>query len=402
MALKQFSKIFIFKNNAETRAAFGVNGGVDTLSGNTIIPTTDKKFDGSYPNVNLENFSDTFFQNNLLHSIGVEEDGAGSGTNGWNLEPVSSGKGYIYGGYLNAFILDNYDGSVEEFGDLPSAASNNGNTYVVATTNTPYTSDGTDWNINTAIPFTYSDPATPLEVGDMLLYGDDPNNLRVAGKITEIYNSGSEEWIEGKRYKLSMDNNPNNVDLSNYQDIYYYRGDWNGKNIPVDITEGFFILIGVEITNGQRILYPYLNTNATSSATSSDQIIQPGTGNIAFTDLVRVKRISEKYKYEKDRAYEGDESQEIIPCTIKRTNSIKTAFVEVDQMNKTKAMVAFPNTGDFPWWVSYFVNPYGESENSLLKSSVYAIEINEMLPYFSINYAANDQNNYQLFLNKKV
>ena len=187
MALKQFSKIFIFKNNAETRAAFGVNGGVDTLpAGNpTPVPTTDRKFDGSYPNVNLENFSDTFFQNNLLHAMGVEEDGEGSGTNGWNIEPVSSGKGYIYGGYLNAFIADHYDGSVEEFGALPSAWTNNGNTYVVATTNTPYTSDGSAWNINTAIPFTYSDPATPLEVGDMLLYGEDI--LKIATCTKSLY-----------------------------------------------------------------------------------------------------------------------------------------------------------------------------------------------------------------------
>ena len=405
MALKQFSKILIFKNTPDTRAAFGVNGGVDTLpspNATAPIPTTDRKFDGTYPNVNLENFSDSFFQNNLLHSIGVEETGEGTGSNGWNLEPVSSGKGYIFGGYLKAFIVENYDGSVLDEEDLPTPASNTGNVYVVASTNTLWTCDGTAWTVGSAIPFTYEDPDIPLEVGDMLFYGDDPNNLRVAGKILNVYNPGDDEYTQGKRYKLSKDNEPDMVGLSNYQDIYYYRSDWNGKNIPVDVTEGFYVLIGVEISNGQRINYPYLNTNSTTSSTSSSQIVNPGTGNIAFTDLIRVRRISEKYKYDQDRLSEGDETQEIIPCTVKRTNSIKTQVVQIDPVNKTNGMVAFPTTSDFPHWVSYFVNPYGETSDMLLKSTVYTIEINEMLPYFSINNTALNEPNYQLFLNQKV
>jgi hypothetical protein len=402
MALKQFSKIFIFKNTPETRAAFGVYGTVDTLfspNGTSVSPATDIKFDGSYPNANLTNFDDTFFQNNLLHAMGVNEIGTGNGADGWNLEPVSSGKGYIYDGYLNAFIVDNYDGSVEEVGDLPPFASSNGQTYVVATTNTPYTSDGTAWTADTQIPFTFTNPSTPLEEGDILFYGDDPNNLRIAGKITSVYNSGSPEWIDGKRYKLSIDNDPDNVNLNNYQDIYYYRGDWNGRNISVDVSEGFYILIGVETINGQRVVYPYLNTGSNATTTSSNQLIEPGTGNNAYADLIRVKRISEKYKYEQDRLSDNSETQEIIPCTIRRTNSIKST---VFTFNKISSMVAFPTTSDFPYWVSYFVNPYGESEDTLLKSSVYAIEINEMLPFFTINYVSNDSSNYQFFLNQKV
>jgi hypothetical protein len=389
MALKQFSKILIFKNTPETRAAFGVNG-------NITPGTTDREFNSSWPTPTLSNFNNTFYENNLLHAMGVEENGM----TGWNLEPESSGKAYIYNGYLNAFILNNYDGSVLNAVNLPAAASNNGNVYVVASENTPYTSNGTTWVAGSPIPFTFDDPSTPLQVGDMLLYGDDPNNLRIAGKITEIYDSGDPEWIDGKRYKFSRDNNPDNVNLNEYQSIYYYRGDWNGKNISVDITEGFYILIGVETSNSQRIIYPYLNTNATSG-TSADQLIQPGTGNTAFTDLVRVKRISEKYKFDQDRLSENDETQEIIPCTIRRTNSIKTTEIE-DPVTKQRTMVAFPNTGDFPFWVAYFVNPYGESASTLLKSSVYAIEINEMLPFFTINFTALNAVNYQLFLNQKV
>ncbi len=387
MALKQFSKIYIFKNNPETKAAFGVNG-------NIAVGTTDRQFNGTYPNADLSSLSNTFFQNNLLHAIGVEENGMA----GWNLEPVSSGKGYIYGSYLNAF-LPNYNGYVLDFGDLPAAASNTGNVYMVASENTPYTSNGTTWVADTEIPFTFTDPTTPLNIGDMLLYGDDPNNLRVAGKITEIYDSGDSEWIQGKRYKLSRDNDPDLVNLNYYQDIYYYRSDWNGKNIPVDITEGFYILIGVEVANGRNLIYPYLNTNPTSG-TSVDQIIQPNTGNTAFTDLVRVKRISEKYKYDQDRLSDNDETQEIIPCSIKRTNSIKVS--EIKNAQGVNVMVAFPSLNDFPYWAAYFVNPYGETSSTLLKSSIYAIEINEMLPFFTINNAALNETNYQLFLNQKV
>jgi len=396
MALKQFSKIFIFKNNAETRAAFGVNG--DVAPG-----TTDIQFNGIYPNPNLDNFSDTFFENNLLHAMGVEEDGEGSGANGWNLEPVSSGKAYIFNGYLSAFIIENYDGSVETLTDLnlldPEDYPNQ--TYVVLESNTAYTSDGTEWNINNpAIPFTFASPNPPLNVGDMLFYGNDPNNLRVAGKITAVYDSEDEEWLEGKRYKLSMDNDPDDIGLSNYQNIYYYRGDWNGKNIPVDITEGFYVLIGVENVGSQRVIYPHVFIGATSG-TSADQITQPGTNNFSFTDLIRVKRISEKYKNDKDRPSENLEEQEIIPCSIKRTNSIKTIEI-VDPVTKARVMTAFPSTNDFPYWVSYFVNPYGETSETLLKSSIYAIEVNEMLPSFTINNTAQNAVNYQLFLNKKV
>jgi len=397
MALKQFSKILIFKNTPETKAAFGING-------NVAPGTTDREFNSTWPRPDLSNFSNTFYENNLLHAIGIEENGMA----GWNLEPTASGKGYIYNSYLNAFILDDYDGSALTLNDFPAASTRTGQYYVAADTNNVYlsTSDGAsptpNWtwvlNDNTEFTFDNNTPSPLLQEGDMLLYGDDPNNLRVAGKITLVYGSGSPEYIQGKRYKLSKDNNPNDVNLGNYQDIYYYRGDWNGKNISVDITEGFYILMGVETSNSQRIIYPYLNTTSTSG-TSTDQLVRPNTPNTAFADLVRVKRISEKYKFDQDRLSDNNETQEIIPCTIKRTNSIKISSVRGPSGD---IITAFPNTGDFPNWVAYFVNPYGESADTLLKSSVYAIEINEMLPFFTINSNAQDVTNYQLFLNQKV
>lgn len=401
MALKQFSKILIFKNTPETRAAFGVNGNMDSWDGQSFSPSADKQFNGAYPTQTLSNFSSSFFENNLLHAIGIDEPiGAGStGLTGWNLDPTSSGKAYIIDGYIKAFDINDYDGSAATLGVFPSAAEHEDETYVNASNNTPYTSNGTDWVAGSPIPFTFEEPDTSLALNDMLFYGDDANNLNVAGKITTIYNSGSTEYTQGKRFKLSKVNTPE----TSYQDIYYYRNNWNGKGIPIDVTEGFYILVSIETSNNQRVIYPYLNSLSTSSsATSSTQIVEPLTGTTAYTDLIRVKRISSKYIYDQDRI--SDEEQEIIPCTIKRTNSVKSAIaIEVDQEDGEILLPAvFPTVNDFPYWAAYFINPYGETSNTLLKNSVYAIEINELLPSYSIFPNAKVPANYSNFLNRLV
>lgn len=419
MALRQFSKILIFKNTPETRAAFGVNGNMDNWDGQSFTASTDKQFNGSYPAPLLTNFTNSFFANNLLHAIGTEEPiGAGAtGLNGWNLDPQTSGKAYIIDGYIKAFDITEYTDSVSTLTDLGNIeAPVVGGTYVVAIENKVYTRLAADPNatpdplperwsdgVDITPQFTFQYPDGVLGVNDMLFYGDDPNNLRVAGKILEVYESGSEEFTAGKRFKLSKENTPVG---GNYQDIYYYRSSWNGKGIPVDITEGFYVLIAVENFNNQRIIYPFLNTQSTNSATtnSSIQIIEPGTGASAYTDLIRIKRISEKYKFDQDRPSDADEPQEIIPCKINRSNSIKTVVVtETDQEDGVLLLPgAFPTVNDFPHWVAYFVNPYGETVDSLLKSSVYAIEINELLPYYTIASSAQTSANYYNFSNRLV
>ena len=404
MALKQFSKILIFKNTPETRAAFGVNGNMDNWDGQSFSPSADKQFNGTYPTENLSNFTNSFFENNLLHAIGTEEPiGAGAtGLTGWNLDPASSGKAYIIDGYIKAFNIDLYDGAVATQENLASILTpSNGDVYVVASNNTPYTynSSTTSWVAGTQIPFTFEEPDDSLNLNDMLFYGDDFNNLNVAGKITTIYNSGSIEYTQGKRYKLSKVNTPD----TSYQDIYYYRNNWNGKGIPVDVTEGFYILISIEKSNNQKILYPYLNTqSSSSSANSSTQIVVPSSGGTAYTDLIKLKRISSKYIYDQDRI--GDEEQEIISCTIKRSNSVKSAIaIEVDQEDGEILLPAvFPTVNDFPFWVSYFVNPHGETSDILLKNSIYAIEINELLPYYTIFSGAKVPGNYYNFFNRLV
>jgi len=404
MALKQFSKILIFKNTPETRAAFGVNGNMDNWDGQSFAPSSDKQFNGTYPTENLSNFTSSFFENNLLHAIGTEEPiGAGAtGLAGWNLDPQSSGKAYIIDGYIKAFNIDDYDGAVATFGNLADIESpTNGLEYVVANENRPYeyNSTTTSWEQGTIIPFTFNYPSDALVNNDMLFYGDDFNDLNIAGKITAVYNSGSVEYTQGKRYKLSKVNTPDTP----YQDIYYYRNSWNGKGISIDVTEGFYILISVEKSNNQRILYPYLNVQGSSnSANSSTQIVVPSSGGTAYTDLIKLKRVSSKYKYDEDRI--SDEEQEIISCTIKRTNSVKSAIaIEVDQEDGEILLPAvFPTVNDFPYWVAYFVNPYGESSDVLLKNSVYAIEINELLPYYTIFSGAKVPGNYSNFFNRLV
>jgi hypothetical protein len=69
MPLKQFSKILIFKNTPETKAAFGVNGSMDNWDGQSFTASPDKQFNGSYPTPTLSNFSNAFFANNLTRSF---------------------------------------------------------------------------------------------------------------------------------------------------------------------------------------------------------------------------------------------------------------------------------------------------------------------------------------------
>lgn len=413
MPLKQFSKILIFKNTPETKAAFGVNGDMDEWDGQNFTASPDKQFNGTYPTENLSNFTSSFFANNLLHAIGTEEPiGAGTtGLSGWNLDPVSSGKAYIIDGFIKAFDIDEYTGAVAIFADLDGIDTPAvGDEYVVANENKVYTRLAADptaapallerWDGGVDIPFTFAYPSGGLDIDDILFYGDDPNNLRVAGKITEVYEEGDAEFTAGKRFKLSKENTP--VD-SNYQDIYYYRNSWNGKSIPVDITEGFYVLIAVENSNNQRIIYPFLNSKSSAAANSSTQIVEPKTGELAYTDLIRVKRISEKYRFDQDRVSNDPENQEIIPCKINRSNSLKTIKV-LDNTGDAQLFEPglFPTTNDFPYWVAYFINPYGETSNSLLKSSVYAIEINELLPYYTIPSTAKNTTTYNNFLNRFV
>jgi hypothetical protein len=350
--LREFSKILIFKNTEETRFYFGTPGRTPS---ETAFPGVFgyKEFNGSYPPADiLTNTSwnaDTgqfaVLSRNLLHSIGVEENNS----LGFNIAPDSSGTAIIVGDKL-------YVG-----GGSPSA-----------------------WTYDEETTFQSNSPSPALAIGDYIFWGEDPNNLKLGGKIKTIYAVGSAEYTNGARYQFekSMDVAfPNNtsgtyVGLPAPQDIYYYRKTWNGKGLKTDITEGFFVLIGVELENNQRAVYPWLDPNGTG--TSDTKIVN---GQYAFTDLIRVKRISNRFKSDETT----EDAEELIPCSIQRTNW----FTYGNGPN-----TLYKNTDQVPFWLAYFVNPYAGTPSILDKNTTYVIEVNERLPALIKSPQANDATLY--------
>lgn len=373
--LQNFSKILIFKNSPDSKFYFELENGAQ------------KVFNQTYPLPNIANANvpwidlnkPNFIQDNLLHAMGVEESQA----LGYNKAPASFGQAYLDG---DEIILRN-DGFVSLVGNLPSASANTGDTYVVTTGGgVKYYSDGTTW-INKGT-YDFIGALSPVLVpGDYIFYGppdaSDPNDLSIAGKVKEVLTTAVGTNSSTTRIVLEKDSGVNN-DLV---DLYYYRKSWNGKNIPVDISNGFYILIGIEVggNNGRRIVYPWLDPLAPTNTSSDNQIVNTASPNkTAFTDLIRIRRISKKYVSDVTKTVA--EASELIPCTIVRTNTF--------QLSNTVSNSYFNTTDDFPHWCAYFVNPYGSSSTILDKSSVYVIEINEMLPAATSNDSANDTGFY--------
>ncbi len=415
--LKEFTKILIFKNTEETRSYFGEPYGVDNIVAN------GKEFNATYPPENIlgssswnaDSGDSAVLKRNLLHAMGVEE----SNEDGFGNLPESSGTGIIVN---DKFYIG-------------------GELYPVTTT--------------------YAEPSLPLAVNDYIFYGEDPNNLKIGGKITKVYTAEDVEYADGARYQffkniaIPFDEAPltatitdaestgtvllfttsvnhsftqgSQVIVTNVgtgyngtltiasvtsntfsvtstaeldpftgtgtatsvttvpvpQDIYYYRNSWNGKGINTDITEGFFILVGVELdTAGTRSIYPWLDP--ATNGTSSDKIVDKNTG-FAFTDLLRVKRISSRFKSDQS----SQDEEEIIPCSIARTNT----FYYNRSPNSTQRLNSFfTNNQQAPYWVSYFVNPYAGAPTRLDKNTTYVIEISERLPsVVSVPVANNTQ-----------
>lgn len=393
----------------------------------------------------------------ILQAIGNEENN----TEGYNLPPESSGTGIIYGNtlYLGSTTSVEYD-SVDSDGDevvvsgtFPAVgngkkvkltaidgisglsidttyytyAATSANSFKLASsasnasggvpleigvgTSSPGVAYITEPGFSYQAPTSFATPSPQLVVGDYIFWGDDPNGLKIGGKITEVYTSGA-EYNAGARYKFE---NPTEVAFPTYstgpysgdpipQQIYYYRKSWNGKGISNDIGAGFYVLIGVEQDVAQKYTYyPYLgaddsntfDTNGNAIQTSENKIVDCSTvEKYAFTDLIRIRRISNRFK--SDETDTGVQ-EEIIPCTIHRTNNFYyDSAINISNGQLTSLFGNIPNNDIFPWWVAYYVNPWGGNSNKLDKNSTYVLEVNERLP---AAYLPNKSDIYNYALN---
>jgi hypothetical protein len=241
---------------------------------------------------------------------------------------------------------------------------------------------------------TFVSPSTSLGVGDFIFWGEDPASLNIGGKIAEVYAVGSTDYNAGARYRFEKNTKDafplDENDVPVPQNIYYYRKGWNGKGIknnvqtsPTEIGGGFYVLIKVETNaSNQRVIYPYLGADNLGDNSSDLKIIDttPSTNKYAFTDLIRVRRISNRFN--SDQTFETFNSNEIIPCTIHRTSSFY--YDSRDDINNNGTLINLFGNTTFPDitpnWIAYYVNPYGGSGSKLEKNSTYVLEINERLP----------------------
>lgn len=447
--LVEFSRILIFKDTPEVRNVFG-----EPYPAPNIVSQIGPKFYGSFPSDTLltDAASQPLLSRNLLHAMGVEET-----NNNYNLAPVSSGtaiisnnKLYIGGtsqkaytsitttgdvvivtgtGFtgitvgsqitLSAITGTNLSTSTTYYAyDIASTTLKLASSLANATNGDPIDTGTGSFTGNATLTVaksthdytqytTYASPGTSLVKGDYIFWGDDPNNLKIGGKILNVYTSGT-EFDNGALYEFEQVTGepfPTSSGDIIPQEIYYYRKTWNGKGISTDISNGFYVLIGVELDSaGKRSYFPWLDPNGPVSGASSEQRIidVSTTQKYAYTDLIRVKRISKKYKSDLTgfQNEPGGVTEEIIPCTITRTNSFfwepavnqsQTGVTTttgpqsmgVGSVTTTPVMTLtsfFTALNQMPPWIAYYVNPYGDGASKLDKNTTYAIEISERLP----------------------
>lgn len=445
--LTEFSRILIFKDTPEIRGIFG-----EPYPAPNVVSVVGPKFYGSFPSDNLLTDStwQPILQRNLLHAMGVEE----SSTLGFNRSPVSSGTAIIFGDkmYQGSNTTINYTGIVANSTDVtvsgsgfptildgtqvqlsnvsPITGLGNPTYYAYNASSTSFklaasltdaiagdaitTASGTNtsggtasltsggYEFNQTTDFVI--PTPPLFAGDYIFWGEDPNGLKIGGKIKTVYGPESPEYAQGAIYQFEKETTePFPIVDSNIvpQDIYYYRRTWNGKGQATDITKGFYVLIGVELNaQAQRAYFPWLDPNGSPSGASSEKRIIDVTTQekYAYTDLIRVKRISSKFKSDQTgfQNEPGGITEEIIPCTIRRTNTFwwddsnRTTSTSTSTSGSgstgtvtTGELTSFftlPNSAQMPPFIAYHVNPYGDGASKLDKNTTYVVEISERLP----------------------
>lgn len=389
--LQEFSKIVILKDTPEARAAFGspINENLIKSANLSARDNTNPfyvRLLGGTPDVGIDGWREGYIdidtalsatpdppltnpltveyvtsrgvRSSFLQSMtNVEENN----TNGYNKPPQSAGTAIIVGNKL-------YFG-----GPTP-----------------------TSWTYDTLTTFQSNLPTPALGVGDYIFFGIDPNNLQIGGKIKNLITSGS-DYDAGARYEFEKATAVSTGTPGDPVNIYYYRKGWNGKDIKnieqidprTDTGGGFYVLIKLEGTSTNRI-FPYLGYDAASIGNTTDntpdgvnpRIVKYDSANpgklYAFTDLIRIRRISNQYAA--DQSDTGF-SQQIIPCSIHRTNNFYyNPPTDIQSGQLVQLHGGSLVTGNFASWCAYYVNPYGGDTNRLDKNTTYVLEVNERLP----------------------
>jgi hypothetical protein len=373
--LQEFSKIVILRDTPDVRFALGypLEGTYynnTNFGANTGNPFYKKLLDNTvagfgwrsgYPNIdnvlavgNLYDGSDSgtfkaILRPNILNPIDTDQDD----TTGYTLPPISSGTAIIFEDKL-------YVGDV-----------------------------GGDYDEET----TFAIPSPALTVGDYIFWGDDPNSLKLGGKIKKIYVNGVDaEYDDGARYQFEknttvafpLHTEGTYEDFPIPQDVYYFRKSWVNKGIKNSFNDGFFVLIGMEQDqSGSYNIYPYLNCAGAPNPdnNSTNSVTNPNTPfKTAYTDLIRIRRISNQFKSDETSQ---DPTEQIIPCSIHRTNSFYYDNNNIDTNGNLTGLfgtnIQF-SSNITPQWCAYYVNPYGDNSQKLDKNTTYVVEVNERLP----------------------
>jgi hypothetical protein len=387
MPLQEFSKIVILRDTPESRFLFGppinensiktanifernstnpfytrlslVGANYMIQGWRNLYPDFDIAINPDVSGATYSEFETTLrnnFRSSILQTMTNEEE---SPINGYNKLPKSAGTAIIVGNKL----------------------------YVGGST--------AGWTYDTETTFNIPTPA--LGVGDFIFWGDDPNSLKIGGKIKTVYTSGT-NFNAGARYEFEQATKEATGTVGDPVNIYYYRKGWNGKGIknleqkdPNEIGGGFYVLIKLEGPRNNRS-FPYLGFDeaqrgavAGAGVPNSPEHRIIGNDLYAFTDLIRIRRISNKWK--SDETEDDTIGEDIIPCTIHRTNNFyfdyNNGLDTPDWVNGKLVSVhrGIANYGGFPTsWCAYYVNPYGGSDFRLDKNTTYVLEVNERLP----------------------
>jgi|694.fasta_scaffold07897_5 hypothetical protein len=240
----------------------------------------------------------------------------------------------------------------------------------------------------------FSIPTPVLGVGDFLFWGDDASSLNIGGRILEVYTSGV-DYEAGKRYKFEKNTKDSFPEAGGNiipQNIYYYRKNWNGKDVKNntqinanEIGGGFYVLIKIEPDNANAPLrYPYFGQDNPGENYVVSKLVDSTTPEkYIFLEHLRIRKISNAFNNQEtvDSLFSG----ELIPCTMYRTsNFFYDSTANIDPTSGKLISLFGGDNVSYPYicpqWCAYYVNPYGGSGKKLDKNSVYVLEINERLP----------------------
>ena len=210
-------------------------------------------------------------------------------------------------------------------------------------------------------PFTTMD----AKAGDYLLYDDGAGfeNLKVLGVIATP-TTGATNTVE-----LA---NPAIIDTNGPYTVYYIKK--GSASVGFKANSPFYILVksstfGSSLRDGVLWLSTP-GTHSSEALASADPSLGWGGGpgipvNINTDGYFNFFAISEPNAADIPAIpiVETD-----IPCTIKRVSFYYNAGSN------------FVNTDNYPYWVAYEINPYGDSSSSLTKKTTFKVQLSEDLP----------------------